>query len=328
MIISRTPYRVSFFGGGTDYPIWYHKYGGQVLSTSINQHIYITCRSLPPFFDHRLRLSYSTIEECSSVDEIMHPSAREILRFLGIRDGIEIHYDGDLPSQSGVGSSSAFTVGLLHAIHAYKGHSVSTADLSQEAIHVEQEILGEVVGSQDQVSAAHGGLNKIQFMPSGEVVVTPITLEEDRRTTLENNLMLIYTGVSRIASEIASTYVNILNKRQQNLQKLSELVDEGIELLVGNNNLDEFGRLLDRGWQEKRKLSVNVSNSDTDDIYERALSAGALGGKLLGAGGGGMMLLYVPTNKQAKLKQALSERICLPFKFEPNGSQIIYNSNS
>jgi len=327
MIISRTPYRVSFFGGGTDYPIWYRKYGGQVLSTSINQHIYITCRNLPPFFDHRLRLSYSNIEECSSVDEIMHPSAREVLRFLGIRDGIEMHYDGDLPSQSGVGSSSAFTVGLLHAIHAYKGHTVSADDLAQEAIYIEQEILREAVGSQDQVSTAHGGLNKIQFMPSGEWAVTPIILKEERRTALENNLMLIYTGVSRIASEIASTYVNLLNERQQNLQQLSELVDEGIELLVGNNNLDEFGRLLDRGWQEKRKLSENVSNYETDDIYDRALSAGALGGKLLGAGGGGMMLIYVPESKQSNLKQVLSELIVLPFKFEAHGSQVIYNSS-
>ena len=328
MIISRTPYRVSFFGGGTDYPIWYRRHGGQVLATSINQYLYISCRYLPPFFSHKLRLSYSIIEECVSVDEIRHPSAREVLQYLGIRDGVEIHYDGDLPSKSGVGSSSAFTVGLLNVIHAYKGEMISADRLAKEAIHIEQEILGEVVGSQDQVSTAHGGLNNITFSQSGEIVVTPVILKEERKRTLEKNLMLVFTGISRTASEIASTYVSALNEQQCIQAQLSGLVDEGIELLISNNNLDEFGQLLDRGWQQKQKLSTSVSSSDTEEIYQRARSAGALGGKILGAGGGGMMLFYVPEHKQDNVKGVLSELTIVPFLFEANGSQIIYYSSS
>ena len=328
MIITRTPYRVSFFGGGTDYPTWYRKHGGQVLSTTINKFVYITCRYLPPFFDHKLRLAYSIIEECSSVDEIQHPSAREVLRYLDINQGIEIHYDGDLPSRSGMGSSSAFTVGLLKTLHAHKGEMVSTYNLSREAIHVEQDLVKETVGSQDQVSAAYGGLNRIKFLASGEIVVSPVIMKDDRRKSLEENLMLFYTGVPRTAAEVASTYESTLDRQVRSLQQLSQLVDEGIELLMSDKDLDEFGRLLDITWREKCKLSANISSSYLDEIYSQACSAGALGGKIVGAGGGGMMLLYVPRIMQDKVKATLSQLLYIPFKFEASGSQVIFNKDS
>ncbi len=286
MIISRTPYRISFFGGGTDYPAWYLKNGGQVLSTTIDKYLYITCRYLPPFFEHKLRVAYSKIEEVKHPDDISHASVRETLKFLSIYNGLEIHYDGDLPGRSGMGSSSSFTVGLIHALYAFQGKLIDNHQLAMDAIYIEQNMIKEIVGSQDQVNAAYGGLNKIQFRPGGEIIVNPVTISQDRAQALERNLMLFYTGIVRTAEKVARSYVMNIETKEKPLMKMFAMVDEAIEILK-KGDLDDFGLLLDKAWQEKRSLSKQVSNSNIDEIYTKALSAGALGGKLSGAGGGG-----------------------------------------
>jgi D-glycero-alpha-D-manno-heptose-7-phosphate kinase len=324
MIISRTPFRISFFGGGTDYPGWYEKYGGQVLATTIDKYCYLTCRYLPPFFEHRLRIVYSKIENCQSVDEIAHPSVREVLRLLHIDQGIEIHHDGDLPARSGMGSSSAFTVGLLHALYALKGQVVSKQRLAEESIHIEQKLLKETVGSQDQVSAAYGGLNHIVFSPAGEIAVKPLTLTRSRIQELDSHLMLFYTGIKRTAADVAETYVNGIQTKKQQLLTLKELVDESISILSSDSDVSEFGRLLDEAWHIKRSLSPAVSNSQVDVLYDRAIRAGALGGKLTGAGGGGFLLLFVPVDRQEAIKELFKDLIYVPFRFEFSGSQVIF----
>lgn len=323
MIISRTPYRLSFFGGGTDYPKWYLKNGGQVLSTTIDKYLYITCRYLPPFFEHRLRLVYSKIEACEKSNDLKHPSAREVLKFLGIEKDIEIHYDGDLPGRSGLGSSSSFSVGLLNALYAYQGKMVSARQLAEESIHIEQNIINEMVGSQDQTNAAFGGFNQIQFKQTGDIVVNPVILPQDTIQKLDNNLMLFYTGIMRTAEKVAESYVPNIFDKEKELTLMYEMVDQAIEILK-NGNIDDFGFLLDEAWQQKRSLSKLVSNSYVDSIYSTAVSAGALGGKLSGAGGGGFLQLYVPLEKQNEVKKKLSHLIHVPYSFETNGSQIIF----
>jgi len=324
MIISRTPYRISFFGGGTDYPGWYLKNGGQVLSTTIDKYLYISCRYLPPFFEHRLRLVYSQIEACQDSSELDHPSAREVLKFLDIDNGLEIHYDGDLPGRSGLGSSSAFTVGLLNALYAYQGQMISPHQLTTESIHIEQDLIKETVGSQDQTNAAYGGLNRIQFKQSGDIVVDPIIVPDKRLKTLDDNLMLFYTGIIRTAEKVARSYVDVIETKEKQLIRMHAMVDEAIDILM-DGNLDDFGLLLNETWQKKRSLSKVVSNSQVDEIYASAIDAGALGGKLSGAGGGGFLLLYVPLEKQSDVKQKFSHLLHVPFSFEPSGSQIIFH---
>ena len=323
MIISRTPYRLSFFGGGTDYPDWYHKHGGQVLSTTIDKYLYISCRYLPPFFEHRLRLVYSQIEACQHSSELDHPSAREVLKFLGIDNGLEIHYDGDLPGRSGLGSSSSFTVGLLNALYSFHGKMVSKHRLAKESIHIEQNIIGETVGSQDQTNVAHGGLNKIEFKQNDDIIVNPITIIQKRVHKLDKNLMLFYTGIMRTAENVANSYVADIQAKEKQLTRMHAMVDDAIEILT-NGDLDDFGFLLDEAWQKKRSLSKLVSNAQVDKIYTSAVSAGALGGKLCGAGGGGFLLMYVPINRQSNVKKRLSKLLHVPFSFESNGSQIIF----
>jgi D-glycero-alpha-D-manno-heptose-7-phosphate kinase len=324
MIISRTPFRISFFGGGTDYPAWYRRHGGAVLATTINKYCYITCRYLPPFFEHRLRVVYSKTEICQRAEEIQHPAAREVLRFLKIDRGVEIHHDGDLPARSGIGSSSAFTVGLLHGLYALQGRMPSKRQLAAESIHVEQDVLQESVGSQDQVLAAHGGFNQVVFAPAGDPLVRPMTLPAERLAELQAHLMLFFTGVKRTASGVAQTYVNCLHEKEAQLLRMSALVDEGIALLAGTQPITDFGELLHEGWCTKRGLSAKVSNGVIETIYEQAIAAGALGGKLLGAGGGGFLLLFAPPERQAGLRAALHGLLHVPFKFEPLGSQIIF----
>ena len=323
MIISRTPYRISFFGGGTDYPGWYLKHGGQVLSTTIDKYLYISCRYLPPFFEHRLRLVYAKIEMCQHSSELSHPSAREVLKFLNIDNGLEIHYDGDLPGRSGLGSSSAFTVGLLHALYAYQGQMVSKHRLATESIHIEQDIIKETVGSQDQINAAYGGFNKIQFMESSEFTVSPITVSQKHLDALDKNLLLFYTGILRTAEKVAKSYVENIQTKEKQLVCMHAMVDDAIEILK-RGELNDFGLLLNETWKKKRSLSKQVSNPHIDEIYTSAISAGALGGKLSGAGGGGFLLLYVPPEKQPDVKQKLSHLLHVPFSFTPNGSQIIF----
>ena len=305
MIISRTPFRISFFGGGTDYPDWYYKHGGAVLATTIDKYCYINCRYLPPFFDHRYCIVYSKVEHCQTVEEIAHPAVREALRYLEIQRGVEIHHDADIPARSGVGSSSAFTVGLLNALYALKGQMVSKHRLATESVHLEQDILKETVGSQDQVLAAYGGLNHIVFHQNGEIAVTPITVGAERMKELASHLMLFYTGIKRTAS----------NSRLRNYVTLN---------VSGDRDILEFGELLHEAWLAKRSLSASISNADVDALYDAARAAGAIGGKLIGAGGGGFFLLFVPPSKQPNVRETLNTLVHVPFKFDFSGSQIIF----
>lgn len=324
MIISRTPFRISFFGGGTDYPAWSSKYGGAVLATTIDKYCYLTCRYLPPFFEHRIRIVYSKIENCHTIDDIQHPSVKGILSHLQMDRGIEIHHDGDLPARSGMGSSSSFTVGLLNALYALRGEIRSKQQLAAESIHIEQAVLEETVGSQDQICAAYGGFNHITFLPNGDFSVRPVTLSSQRIEELNSHLMLFYTGLIRTASDVASSYVNDLDSKRRHLRILKDLVEEGINVLNCGDDLHAFGELLHEAWQLKRGLGDRVSNSQIDELYDQARAAGAVGGKLTGAGGGGFLLLFVPPEKQTALKETLRHLIHVPFKFEFSGSQIIF----
>lgn len=325
MIISRTPFRISFFGGGTDYPAWYRKHGGTVLATTINKYCYISCRYLPPFFEHRIRLVYSKVENCQSIDEIAHPSVRELLRYLNVHRGVEIHHDGDLPARSGMGSSSAFTVGLLHALYALKGHMPGKHQLAKESIYIEQERLKETVGSQDQVLAAYGGFNHVTFPPDdGDISVRPMTLPAERVKELNAHLMLFYTGIKRTASDIADSYVRDIQRQEQPLRLMGGMVEEGISILCDRQDITRFGKLLHENWQAKRSLSARVSNPYVEEIYDQAMSAGAIGGKLIGAGGGGFLLLFVHPPDQNKVRERLTKLLHVPFQFESSGSQIIF----
>jgi D-glycero-alpha-D-manno-heptose-7-phosphate kinase len=324
MIICRTPFRISFFGGGTDYPGWYRQHGGAVLAATIDKYCYLTCRHLPPFFEHRLRVVYSKIETCRSVEEVKHPAVREALRFLHIDRGLELHHDGDLPARSGMGSSSAFTVGLLHVLHALRGEMPTKSQLAREGIHIEQEVLHETVGSQDQVMAAYGGLRHVKFNPDGKIESNPLVLPAERVAELKSHLMLFYTGIARTAADVARSYVDAIESRRRQLRIMKELVDESIDILASGTDIRAFGDLLHETWQAKRSLSDQVSNAEVDGLYERARAAGALGGKLTGAGGGGFLLLFVPPAEQGAVAEALADRIHVPFEFEWAGSQIVF----
>ena len=324
MIISRTPFRVSLFGGGTDYPAWYRTHGGSVLAATIDKYCYLTCRYLPPFFEHRTRLVYSKVENCQSNDRVSHPAIRETLKFLGIERGVEIHHDGDLPARSGMGSSSACTVGLLNALHALKGEMPSKHQLAAESILIEQEVLKETVGSQDQVMAAYGGLKHVRFLPNGEIFAQPVVAPADRIDELNRWLMLFYTGIKRTASDVADSYAADLDSRRRQLRLMHNLVDESLAIISGCGELAPIGELLHRAWMAKRSLSERVSNAHVDALYENARAAGALGGKLTGAGGGGFLLLFAPPERQEAIQRALTGLIHVPFQFEFGGSQIIF----
>lgn len=324
MIISRTPHRISFFGGGTDYPHYYLKHGGKVLGAAIDKYSYLNVRKLPPFFNHKNRIVYSKQENVNSLDEIEHPSVRETLKCLKIVYGMSIHHDGDIPARSGMGSSSAFTVGLLKSMYALEGNYISKEELARKAIYIEQELIKENVGSQDQVFAAYGGLNIVEFLENGEIKVDPLILRRERLELFENSLMLFFTGLSRIASEIALEQINNTEKNHRKLCEMKKLTADACEILSDSKrNLRDFGALLNDTWRLKKELSSKISNHAIERIYDDALKAGAMGGKLLGAGGGGFMLFYVEPEKQIKVKEALSEYLHVPFKFDFEGSKII-----
>lgn len=324
MIISRTPYRVSFFGGGTDYPVWYEKHGGCVLAAAINRYCYIFCRHLPPFFKHRHSIIYSKIELVRKVDEIVHPAVREALRLMSITEGLDIHHDGDLPKQTGLGTSSSFAVGLLNALHALKGEMTTPDQLAREATCVERDLCGDNVGSQDQVTAAHGGFNHVRFLPGGIVTVHPVVVSAERLELFQEHLMLLFTGFSRVSSEIAAEQIQNTPKRETQLHAMQAMVQEGVDILREGRELRQFGELLHEGWKLKRTLSSRISNSDIDAIYDEALAAGALGGKLCGAGGGGFLLLFVEPDKQTSVRRALKDHLHVPFSFDWLGSRIIF----
>ena len=323
MIITRTPFRISFFGGGSDYPAWFHEHGGVVVATTIDKYCYISCRYLPPFFEHKYRVVYSKIENVQDPSEIQHPAVREILKYMHCTEGLEIHHDGDLPARSGLGSSSSFTVGLLNALMALNGQHISHEKLASLAIDVEQNVIQENVGSQDQISAAYGGFNRIEFLRNGQFRVNPIILHRDRLDGLQGSLMLFFTGLSRFASEIAKSKIDNLLQRETEIKRMMEMADESISILSGNGSLDEFGRLLDQGWQYKKSLSNKVSTEEIDQIYSAAMEAGALGGKLLGAGGGGFMLFFVRPESQRRVRERLKNLIHVPFRFENTGSRVV-----
>lgn len=323
MIISRTPFRVSFFGGGTDYPKWFQEHGGVVLSTSIDKYCYITCRYLPQFFEHNYRIVYSKIENVRTIDEIVHPAVRAVLGYYHCEKGLEIHHDGDLPARSGLGSSSSFTVGLINAVMALSGSYISKEELAAQAIDIEQNVIGESVGSQDQVSAAFGGFNRIEFLRDGSFQVTPIVLRKDRLHELQDSLMLYFTGLSRNAPEIAQSKIENFKNRETELLRMKAMVDEAILLLQGNGPIADFGRLLHESWQYKRTLSSKVTTPEVDAIFDIAMANGAIGGKLLGAGGGGFVLLVVPPERQAQVREKLQHLVNVPFRFENSGSRIV-----
>jgi D-glycero-alpha-D-manno-heptose-7-phosphate kinase len=324
MIITSTPLRISFFGGGTDYPVWYRQYGGSVLSTTIDKSCFITCRWLPPFFEYHSRISYTKVENVGQNNVIQHPSVRACLEFLGIDDGIEIHHIADLPARSGLGTSSAFTVGLLQGLYALKNQMRDKHALASEAIHVEQELLREAVGAQDQVSAAYGGFNRINFDTDGSIEVRRMLASPGRLAELEQHLALYFTGFSRFASEIAQEQLKMTPHKKQELDTMLQLVDEAEAIIASpDRSLHEFGRLLHESWKIKRTLTHKISNASIDEIYEAGISAGALGGKLLGAGGGGFMLFFVPPERREALRTRLKKLLCIPFAFSNRGSHVV-----
>jgi D-glycero-alpha-D-manno-heptose-7-phosphate kinase len=310
MIITRTPFRISFFGGGTDYPVWYRENGGAVLSTTINKYCYISCRYLPPFFDNKYLIRYSQREATKHIDEIQHPSVRECLNYLDIEKGIEMVHTADIPAKSGIASSSAFTVGFLHALNALKGKIVTKRQLAQEAIHVEQNLIKESVGSQDQVAVAFGGFNRIDFGGDSDFYVTPVTIAKEKMDLLQDHMLLFFTGFARNSSDIAGEQIKKTPEKKSELSAMKEIVDEAIEVFRSN---------------AERSLTNLISTSTIDAMYESALGAGAIGGKLLGAGGGGFLLLFAPPEKHQQVKDKL-KLLNVPFRFENLGSQIILYS--
>lgn len=325
MIISKTPYRISFFGGGTDYPVWYRDNGGQVLATTIDKYCYITCRYLPPFFDHKYRIVYSKVENVRHICEIQHSAVRAALDYMGIDEGVEIHHDGDLPAKTGLGSSSSFTVGLLHSLYALKGLMPTNMRLAKEAIHIERDVLNEHVGSQDQILAACGGLKKISFRGDDNFRLTPIILGPSRLESLQDHIMLVFTGFTRIASMVAKSQIHNTPNRKWELATMGKMVDEALMILTEGSDILDFGRLMHESWCLKRSLTDRISNCEIDDIYERARDAGAIGGKLLGAGGGGFMIFFVEPDKQANVAETLEGHLHVPFRFDNTGSEIIFH---
>ena len=327
MVITRTPYRVSLFGGGTDYPIWFSKHGGRVLAGSIDKYCYLSVRWLPPFHTHKHRILWSKNEMVNEIDEIEHPCVRETLKYFEIQNGVEIHHDGDLPARSGMGSSSSFAVGLIYAVAALTGKMMSKMDLAHAAIKIEQEVLKDMVGCQDQTTVAYGGFNLIDFNMDSSISVSPWVGSQKTLGNLQKRLCLFFTGMHRTASEIASNFVPTLEQRKDALSRLYGMVGDALALL-NEGKYTEVGKLLDESWEIKRSLSDEVSNERVDDLYLRAKEAGMIGGKLLGVGGGGFFLTLSPIHSVPYVKSALYDLIHVPFSFENEGSKIIYYDRS
>lgn len=322
MFTTRTPFRMSFLGGGTDFPAYFNEYGGCVLSATFNKYSYVTVRNLPALFEYKNQFTYSKIERFNSPDELEHPLVREALRFIDI-DRIQIAYDADLPARSGIGSSSSFAVGLLNELHLLKGEKLSKMELAKEAIHLERVLCKEAGGVQDQLAVAFGGLNRIDFSADG-YKINPIDISEERKAELNKNLLLVFTGFSHFSGEVAVAQQNNIPQRIAELNEMKSLVYEGEKILSSDVSLDEFGRLLDYTWQLKRTLSDRISTSDIDVTYKTARDAGALGGKLLGAGSGGFMLLYVTEENRQRVAELFEPSRIIPFEFENDGTKLIY----
>ena len=328
MIISKTPYRISFFGGGTDFPDWYRENGGSVLSTTINKYCYISCRVLPPFFEHKHRLVYSRVEDVKEGQTIRHPSIRAVFDWLKISEGLEIHHDGDLPARSGLGSSSSFTAGLLNVLKAHCAERYSKRELAEKTIFVEQKLIGENVGSQDQIAVSYGGFNHIEFMQSTEQFsVNPMIVSPDTLTEIEKRLLLIYTGHQRFSNDIEKEKLKGLESNKRSYHTLSRFVTDALNILNSKNfDAQLFGKLMHESWEVKKSLSSSVSNDFLNSIYDAALSEQAIGGKVLGAGGGGFFLFFAEPEYHTAIVKKLSPCVHVPFKFEHSGSTIaLYN---
>lgn len=323
MIITRTPYRISFFGGGTDFPDYYQEKEGKVISVTINKFCYINCRLLPTFFNYKSRLRYYKNEEVESNNLIKHPSIKSCLKHMNIEDGIEIVHSGDLPARSGIGSSSSFTVGLLNALHALKGEKKTKRELAIEAIEVEQNIIKEIVGSQDQVAASFGGLNKITFTKPGNFLVEPLRMKQQYFNNLENHLLLFFTGLQRNSSDLSIDHVKLIDKNILCLDQMVELVDQA-ETLLYKGDIKNFGKLLNEQWNLKKSLTKRITNDEVDKVYELGMSSGAYGGKLLGAGSGGFLMFVAPPEIHNKIKLNLCKYLEIPIKLDNLGSQVIY----
>ncbi len=324
MIICRTPFRVSLFGGGTDYPTWFEKHGGAVLGFAIDKYCYISLRPLPPFFEHKHRIVYSMVENVRAIDEIKHPAVRGVMADQKIDIGIEVHHDGDLPARSGLGSSSSFTVGFYNALAAMRGRLVSKRDLAREAIRIEHHVIKEQVGCQDQIWAAYGGLNRIDFLPNGDFDVRPAMVGAERRRELVDHLMLVFTGLTRLAPEMAEKKVANMANREKQLHMMQQMVDEAEAILQDSSRkIPELGRLLHQSWTLKRELADGVTTPRVDEIYQAAMDAGASGGKLLGAGGGGFMLFIAEPAVQKKIRERLKDLIYVRVGIDAVGSKIV-----
>ena len=324
MIISKTPFRISLFGGGTDYPSWYRDNGGSVLATAIDKYCYISCRHLPPFFEHKHRIVYGKVESVKDIEEIQHPVVRAVLSTLGTRAGLEIHHDGDLPARSGLGTSSSFTVGLINAMNAMKGLQTSKDDLAKQAIYIEQEVLKENVGSQDQILAAFGGFNKIDFNTDDSFNITPVIISKELTCKLQDHMLLFFTGLSRYASDIAKDKIANIKNNFRELTQMNEMVNEGLSILHRPSDaIKDLGTLLHESWKLKRSLSTKVSTPQIDEIYETGINAGAIGGKILGAGGGGFILFFAAPENHNKIRDRLKNLVHVAFNFDNTGSKIV-----
>ena len=322
MVITQTPFRMSFFGGGTDFKEFYEEHGGSVISTSFDKYCYVTVRHLPRFFDYANQITYNVIERTNSADEIEHPAVREAMKYLDMHE-LRVVYEADLPARSGLGTSSSFAVGLLNAFYALKGKYADKKKLADDAIYLERVLCNESGGTQDQIAASFGGFNRIDFDADG-YRVRPVIISKERKEQLNKNLMLFFTGFSRFSSDIADNQKAATKDKTAQLNEMKELVDESEKILTSKTDLAEFGKLLDYTWKLKRGITKAISNDSIDALYKKAIDEGAVGGKLLGAGGGGFMLFYVEEDKQEKVKEALKQLLYVPFEFETGGTRIMY----
>ena len=327
MIITRTPFRISFFGGGTDYPAWFQENRGAVISTTIDKYCFLSLRKLPPFFEFKYRVAYSKVENVKHLDDLEHKAVKAILKNTKVKEGLEIHCESDLPARSGIGSSSSFVVGLLNAVYAYQNISTSKSKLAIDAINIETNILKEVGGIQDQYATSFGGLNLIEFNNDSSVQVKPVNISDKRKKELNQSLMLFFTGISRNSSDVSKLFIKNLSLNNDYLNKLKSYVYEAERILFSNCSLKDFGYLLEDSWKIKKKLSDGITNRTIDLIYKKAIEAGATGGKLLGAGAGGFILLAVEPKKRIQVLEAMKEYVHVPFEFDSIGSQVIYSDN-
>lgn len=328
MIITRTPFRLSFFGGGTDYPAWYTAHGGLVVGTALARYCYLSCRRLPPFFDHKTRLVYSKIESVRDRREIRHPAVRGCLEFLDFDDGLEIHHDGDLPARSGIGSSSSFTVGLLLALHGLRHEMWTKQALADEAIKVEQEVLKENVGIQDQILAAYGGFRVIEMGPGVTYRVLPLMLPPDYLKSLEAHILLGFTGLTRVASDVARAQIENIENGSSRMEEIHAIAKEALDLFDRRADFERIGKLLSHSWDVKRSLATGVTSAEIDDLHDIARRAGAFGGKLLGAGGGGFVMFLAPPERHARIKAALAAlRVWVPSTLDTDGARVVFHTD-